>query len=51
MHAQRIPKRVLKSNITGKKPIGKPRKRWVNAVEIDSRVILRVRNWRRESLD
>jgi hypothetical protein len=32
-------------------PVGKPRKRWVNAVETDSRVILKVRNWRRESLD
>jgi hypothetical protein len=30
---------------------GKPRKRWVNAVEIDGREILRVRNWKRETLD
>jgi hypothetical protein len=31
--------------------VGKPRKRWVNAVEIGSRENLKVRNWRRESLD
>jgi hypothetical protein len=51
MDEKRIPKRVLKSNITGKRPVGKQRKRWVNAVEIDSRVILKLRNWRGESLD
>jgi hypothetical protein len=28
-----------------------PRKRWINAVEIDSREILKVRNWKRESQD
>jgi cell division protein FtsB len=50
MHEKRIPKRVLKSEFTGKKPVGKSRRRWVNAVEIDSRVILKVRTWRRESL-
>jgi hypothetical protein len=34
-----------------KRPVGKSRKRWVNAVEIDSREILKVRNWNREPLD
>jgi hypothetical protein len=31
------------SNI-GKRPIGKPKKRWVNAVEMNSREILKARN-------
>jgi hypothetical protein len=46
-----IPKRILECNIIGKTPVGKPRKRWVNAVEIDNREILKVRNWKRESVD
>jgi hypothetical protein len=48
---KRILKRILDSNIVGNRPVEKPRKRWVNAVEIDIREILKVRNWRRESLD
>jgi hypothetical protein len=51
MEGKRIPKRILESNSFGKRPVGKPRKRWINAVEIDSREILKVRNWKRESLD
>jgi hypothetical protein len=35
----------------GKRSVGKPRKRLINAVEIDSREILKVRKWKRESLD
>jgi hypothetical protein len=30
-------KRILESNIVGIRPVGKPRKIWVNAVELDSR--------------
>jgi hypothetical protein len=51
MDEKRIPKRILESNIIGKRPVGKPRKIWVNAMEIDSREILKVRNWKRESPD
>jgi hypothetical protein len=32
MDKKRIPKRILESNITGRKLVGKPRKIWVNAV-------------------
>jgi hypothetical protein len=48
---KRIPKRILKSIFIGKRPVGEPKKRWINAVEIDSREILKVRKWKRESLD
>jgi hypothetical protein len=51
MEWKRIPKRILESIFIGKRPAGKPRKRWINAVEIGSREILKVRNWKRESLD
>jgi hypothetical protein len=42
MEGKRIEKRILESNFIGKRPVGKPRKRWLNAVEIDSREILKV---------
>jgi hypothetical protein len=29
MDEKRIPKRILESNITGKRPEGKPRKEWL----------------------
>jgi hypothetical protein len=45
-----MPKWILGSNAIGKRSVGKPRKRWVNAVDIDSREILEVRNRKRESL-
>jgi hypothetical protein len=38
----------LGSNNVGKRPVPKPRKRKVNAVEVGSTEILRARNWRRE---
>jgi hypothetical protein len=37
MEGKRIPKRNLESNFIGKRPVGKPRKRWINAVEIAGR--------------
>jgi hypothetical protein len=49
MDGKRIPERILESNFIGKRPVDKPRKRWINAVEIDSKEILKVRNWKRES--
>jgi hypothetical protein len=50
MNEKHIPKKTQESNIIGKRLSGKPRKRCVNAVEIDSREILKVRNWKRETL-
>jgi hypothetical protein len=43
--------RILGSNIIGKSPVGKPRETCVNAVEIDSREFLKVKNWKGKSLD
>jgi hypothetical protein len=51
MDEKLILKRILGSIIIGKRLVGNPTKRWVNAVEMDSREILKVRNWKRESLD
>jgi hypothetical protein len=44
-------KKILKSNTIGNTPVGKPKNRWVKAVEIDNREILKVRKWKREYLD
>jgi hypothetical protein len=43
-------KRVLESYIIGKGPVGKPRKRWVNAVEIDNRGF-ESEDWKKGSVD
>jgi hypothetical protein len=43
MDGKRIP-RILESNFIGKRPVGEPRKRWVNAVQTESREIMKVRN-------
>jgi hypothetical protein len=51
MEGKRILKRILERHFIGKRPVGKPRERWINAVEIDSREILIVRNWKREALN
>jgi hypothetical protein len=51
MDEKRIPKWLVGSNIIGKRPIGNPRRRWINAMEMDNRGILKVRNWKRESLE
>jgi hypothetical protein len=51
MGVKRIPKRILESNIIGKRPLGKPRKRCINAVEIESGEILKLRKRKRGSLD
>jgi hypothetical protein len=44
MDGKCIPKKILESNFIGKRPVGKPRKIWINAVELDSKEILKVRH-------
>jgi hypothetical protein len=46
MDEKRISNKILKSNDIGKRP----RKRYNNTVEIDSRYILKVKNWERDYL-
>jgi hypothetical protein len=41
-----VPKRILESNVIGKRHIGKPKKRWASALEIDSREIFKAENWK-----
>lgn len=51
MEDGRIPKKILKERIFGTRPIGKPRRRWEDAVNADSVSMLGVRNWKTRALD
>jgi hypothetical protein len=42
----RIPKKVFKARFGGVRSVGKPRKRWEDAVQQDSARFLRSRNWK-----
>jgi hypothetical protein len=51
-HIQRVEgKRIPERNFVGKRSIGKIMKRWIGTVEIYCREILKLRNWKRKSLD
>jgi len=36
--------------ISGRRPVGKPKRRWLCAVEEESKKILGIRNWEREAV-
>jgi hypothetical protein len=42
MNKERIPKKILYSTIGGRRRVGKPRNRW-----IDAKKLMGVRNWKR----
>jgi hypothetical protein len=45
MNKERIPKKILYSTIGGRRRVGKPRKRWIDAVEEDAKNLMGVWNW------
>jgi hypothetical protein len=47
MEEGRIPKKVLNEKFRNKRPVGRPRIRWENAVQKDALQILGTRGWRR----
>jgi hypothetical protein len=47
MNMERIPKKILYSTIGGRRSAGKPRNRWIDAVEEDANKLMGVRNWKR----
>ena len=51
MGEERIPQKLLYTRIHGKRPVGRPRRRWEDAVDEDAREILKVRSWRRMAAD
>jgi hypothetical protein len=46
MEGTRIPKKVFKAKFDGVRSVGKPRKRWEDAVQQDAANFLRCRNWK-----
>jgi hypothetical protein len=46
-----IPRKILYNTIGGQRHVGKPRRRWTEAVEEDSKKILGTRYWKREAMD
>lgn len=45
MGDNRIPKKVLFSQIEGRRPIGRPRDRWIDAVASDAKTLLQTKRW------
>jgi hypothetical protein len=43
---ERVPKNVLKGYIEGRRSVGRPRGRWIDAVEKDTKNVLKYKNWR-----
>jgi hypothetical protein len=46
MSEQNIRKKVFTGQMFGKRPVDKPRKRWIDSVAEDSIRLLRPRNWK-----
>jgi hypothetical protein len=42
---------VMAGQMSGKRPVGKPKKRWMDAVKEDSYQILNCRNWEVKAQD
>jgi hypothetical protein len=51
MESQSIPRMVMAGQMFGKRPVGKPKKRWMDVVKEDSYHILNWRNWEAKSQD
>jgi hypothetical protein len=51
MNKERIPKKILYSTTGGRRRAGKPRNRWIDAVEEDAKKLMGVRNWKRAAQD
>jgi hypothetical protein len=49
MEDDRFPKKVLNGRFHNARPVGRPRGRWVDAVQRDSLQILGTRGWRRRT--
>lgn len=51
MEESSIPRKAMKGKMFGKRHVGKPQKRWIDAVKEDSQQILRCRNWEKIAMD
>jgi hypothetical protein len=51
MESQSITRMVMAGQMFGKRPVGKPKKRWMDAVKEGSYQILNWRNWEEKARD
>jgi len=51
MDNSRILKKVLVGKFHGRRPVGRPRLRWVDNIRRDSSLLLNIRGWRRPAGD
>jgi hypothetical protein len=48
---ERAPKKELEEYVKGGRPVGRPRGRWIDAVDKDDERMLKCKNWRRSAED
>jgi hypothetical protein len=51
MESQSIPRMVMAGQMFEKRPVGKPKKRWMDTVKADSYQILKWENWEVKAQD
>jgi hypothetical protein len=51
MPEERIPWKIMMGRLEGVRPIGRPRKRWMDGVQSDAKELLKVKNWKPQALD
>jgi hypothetical protein len=51
MKGERVPKKVLEGYVEGRRPCRRPRRRWIDAVDMDAKRMLKCKNWRRLAED
>ena len=49
MKDERAPKEALEGYIEGKRPVGRPRGRWIEAVNRVAKSVLKCKDWRRSA--
>jgi hypothetical protein len=51
MPEERISRKVMMEKLEGVRPIGRPRKRWMDGVQIDAKELLKVKNWKERAMN
>jgi hypothetical protein len=46
MSEERIPRKIMMGRLEGVRPIGRPRKRWMDGVQTDAKELLKVKHWK-----
>jgi hypothetical protein len=46
MSDEKAPKKALKGYVEGRRSVGRPRERWIDAVDRETKSMLKCKNWR-----